>query len=483
MSVNKSPGEVTNIREAFRKSFGTDLVRTQQRAADTNYTTSTFTLGTTGLTTDVGILPNTQEMFIVDATTGTILLLPKVGKDTEQFPPQNPPVMGPPLSGPELDFPQGPTPEPPIIKVGSGKIFSRFQGDDVIPNQQEVVTRALWSCNEGNLTTFATSSVQTQAQKRYYYEITNGDEDGCCEEPQFSIAYGHVEGSGSSDDGAVVQLNDTPSRAIYGQYRLLCLNGQEEVFTIGGEVASSIYAINVNRARMREYLDEGNLEINLAHLSGSQFISGGGSNSEHTGSNVQLLGNDAVLRLVDDSRINPATMTQAGEVYQMVSGSLEGGVYNPSEPVVYGHLYRRLGIIILNGDKLDDVAGFETVVAPEVDGDNAYKMVVSMQGAAELTDESGDPLGFQARSVEKVKSTHYFCRVKNAEYNFSNNPTFVTGSLGDLVHPSFINDPKVYITTVGLYNDKKELVAVAKMSKALFKSFTREALIRVKLEF
>ena len=45
------------------------------------------------------------------------------------------------------------------------------------------------------------------------------------------------------------------------------------------------------------------------------------------------------------------------------------------------------------------------------------------------------------------------------------------------------NDPKVYVTTVGLYNDNNELLAVAKLSKPLLKSFSREAIIKVKLDF
>jgi hypothetical protein len=39
------------------------------------------------------------------------------------------------------------------------------------------------------------------------------------------------------------------------------------------------------------------------------------------------------------------------------------------------------------------------------------------------------------------------------------------------------------MTTVGLYNDNSELLAVAKMSKPLVKDFTKEALIRVKLDW
>ena len=97
--------------------------------------------------------------------------------------------------------------------------------------------------------------------------------------------------------------------------------------------------------------------------------------------------------------------------------------------------------------------------------------------------ESHPSASFAARGSERVFATHYFCRLKNAEYNFSNNPTFTTGSQGQFAHPSMYKDPIAYITTVGMYNDNNELLATAKLSKPLLKSFTREALIRVKLEF
>jgi hypothetical protein len=47
----------------------------------------------------------------------------------------------------------------------------------------------------------------------------------------------------------------------------------------------------------------------------------------------------------------------------------------------------------------------------------------------------------------------------------------------------FINQPQTYITTVGMYNDSNDLLAVAKMSRPLLKDFTKEALVRVKLDF
>lgn len=415
---------------------------------------------------------------------------PNLGNDYLIPPPDVPPVLpGPPINGGGGNFgggggggfsdPVSPSPVPP--NFGSGKIFTRFDMGDVVPNQQETVTRALWSGNVGNLTTMYTGSSLTTTQKRYYYDIYNSSSGACGSEVQYSIAYGHKNGSGSADEGG--QINDTPSRAIYGQYRLLLMEGDTPRFTIGGSTTDHIYVINVARSRMREWVDEGNIEINLAHLSGSKFMQGGGNLNAHTGSNVRLLGNNAVLRLIDDSTINSATITELGEVYDIVSGSLEDGVYNSSAPHVYGQLYRRQGVVVLNANTLDISASFGTVTGSEVAGDNAYKLFLAMSGAALLTDASGDYLGFQGRSAENVKSTHYFCRVKNGDYNFTNNPTYVTGSEGDLAEPTFINDPKTYITTVGLYNERKELLAVAKSSRAIKKTFTSEVLLKVKLEF
>jgi len=386
-----------------------------------------------------------------------------------------------------INFPSSPLPPAPPVSnpappgLGSGKIFQRFESGDIVPNQQETVTRALWSGNVGNLTSFFTSSAQNSTQKRYYYEVFNSASGDCGSEAQFSVAWGHKQGSGSADEGG--QINDTPSRAIYGQYRQLLLEPGTERFVINGTATDQIYVINVNRARMRESLDEGNIEVNLQRLSGSQWLAGGGAQNAWTGSNVRVFPTQAVLRLIDDSNVASATITTAGEVYNIVSGTIEDGIYNSSAPHYYGLLYKRHGTIILDGNLLDKSSSFLTVTGSEIPGDNAFKLFLAVSGAAKYTDASGDILGFQGRSSEKVKSSHYFVRVKNQDYNFTNNPTFVTGSEGDLAEPTMIGDPTVYVTTVGLFNDAKELLAVAKTSKPLKKKFNSEMLLKVKLDF
>ena len=73
-------------------------------------------------------------------------------------------------------------------------------------------------------------------------------------------------------------------------------------------------------------------------------------------------------------------------------------------------------------------------------------------------------------------------RARNSEFNYSTNPSILTGS-GELRHDVLIDSPETYITSVGLYNDNQDLLAVAKLSRPLLKNSTKEALVRIKLDY
>jgi hypothetical protein len=366
----------------------------------------------------------------------------------------------------------------------NGRVYTNFNPtDDVLPNNIEIVTKGLFSGNTGSLLNFHTQSSATAIQNTYYRSIYNEKSINRTAQPQFSIAYGHYLGSGSKD--LTGNLNDdTPSRAIYKQYAQLLLQPLDKKFTINGRDTDSIYVINFNRARFREKLDPGNLEINLSQLSGAFY-----TNNTHTGSNVKPTKGAGVARrvisLIDDSSRTAATVGESGRVYNIVSGTIDDGtvIFNSSAPHYYGLLYPEAGVVILDATKLDRSCSFNTVTGSGVQGDNAMKLFRALSGSAVALAPSGRNYGLQARSSEQVKSTYYFVRVKNGDYNYSNNPSFVSGSNGDLAFSTFISNPQTYITTVGMYNDRKELLAVAKMSQPILKSFTREVLIKVKLDF
>lgn len=367
----------------------------------------------------------------------------------------------------------------------TGKVFTTFDvTSDVVTNQKTIVTSGLFANNQASISAAYTGSLQTSGSKTYYYDVYNSNSTSA--ETQFAVAFGHRLGSGSATSG---QANDGASRAIYSQYRSLLLNPRDTTFTFANGVSSNaIYAINFNRSRLKDRLDPGNWQLSLAELSGSTI-----ANNSHTGSNVKVSGTGRVVTLIDDSGLTnqTPTLTTSGRVFNVVSGSLTDGIFNSTAPHYYGLVYPDMGIIILNA-RLDAVystagsglsteaIGFNTVSGSNVAGDNAWKLYTSISGAFVINSTTN---AFYARNEETIASTHYFVRIKNGEYNYSNNPTFVTGSSGLIAQPTFRKDPNVYITTIGLYNDRQELLAVAKLSKPIQKSYSKEALIKVKLDF
>jgi hypothetical protein len=353
---------------------------------------------------------------------------------------------------------------------------------DIVTNNNQVVTSPLWANNVGTLTTYYTSSLMTSTQKQYYYNVVSDTSTSAS--GQFAVTYGNRLGSGSYSGGG--SLNDSPTRAIYSQYKNILLDSTDTQFTFyGGVNSDSIYVIAVDRVRLKERLNAGTWQLNLAELNGRGF-----ANAAYTGSNVAVSSSNKIISLIDDSLSSTTnSATNGGRIYNIVSGSVNNGIFGGTvnSASAYGLVYPDLGLLVLNGNMLNSQLSFNTVTASYTvtgssavpGGDNAWKLYTSISGAAAISAANG----FTARNQESIKSQIVFVRAYNGEYNFSNNPTFVTGSDNTLSQTTMYNNPQVYITSIGLYDTQYNLVAVAKLSKPLLKSFDRELLIKVKLDF
>ena len=351
-------------------------------------------------------------------------------------------------------------------------IYKRFGEFDKVNAKVEVVTTGLWSGDAGSLTSFFTSSTQVTNSGNYYYNVysTNPLTDSSAV-AQFAVAYGHVNGSGSvslsnSDDALLA------SKATYAQYKSILLDPTDSKFSFenGSGVANDsndIYAINLNRARYREKMDAGNWTLKVS-------------------------GSNGVFHFIDDSgKKFGDNLGKAGRVFKVVSGSLNLGTENEatintttaSNNEGYGLFYPDRGIVILNPSAIADTIGDVKPwggASQSVSG--SLSVSVEQQNHKLLVQAIENGGDFEARRIENVSTQHFFVRATNREFNYSNNPTYVTGS-GTFTEKSFETDPKTYITTVGLYNDSNELIAVAKTSQPIEKSFDREVLIKVKLSF
>ena len=344
--------------------------------------------------------------------------------------------------------------------AGAYKLFD--QDNDVVKNIKATISSGIWSSGANTLTSgmFFTQSAQSSSTGNYFFDVYKTSPATDSEaEIQFSLAYGHLHGSGSKGTVGAATGNRATA-AIHAQLVNLVLPPNTDRFTYAGSQTSKhFFVISLKRARMREKMDPGNWEL---HLSGS---------SKAVGDNI---------RLIDDSgtTTNPESGI-GGRVFNVVSGSISTGTSVINTPATsnpgggFGLFYPDLGLIVLNADIVNASASISVNEVSNTINSNTLEFFKSVSGGSY----------FQARREEKLSSTHYFVRAGNKEFNFSNNPTFFTASTGDFTQPTFFKDPKVYITTVGLYNDSNELLAVAKLSQPVLKSYSREALIKVKLDF
>jgi hypothetical protein len=332
--------------------------------------------------------------------------------------------------------------------------FNRLAPEDFVVSSDSI-TAALWSEGVVSLATTYTSSTQEAGSSGNFY-LNVYQTSSLAAEVQFAIAYGNQVGSGSTWYNAAVP-GMSPTKTTYGQYQVLVLGDENSQFVFGGITSSDFWVISVDRTRYKESLLPGSLALTLS-------------------------GSTGVITLTDDSQVAPSVVfNEAGRVYQLVSGSQ--GTVNTSVNTTgyslssgsYGWLLPDIGTILLNPNALNQTIGLSSNKTSNSDGLNYQRMFNAINGATAKS--------FFLNSQETISSDYIFIRARNAEFNYSENPSFISGSTGEVVFNSFINNPQTYPTTIGLYNDTNELLAVAKLSRPLLKDFTKEALVRVKLDF
>lgn len=340
--------------------------------------------------------------------------------------------------------------------------FIQFGSDDSVMSM-ELITAPMWSSNLYTLTSSFTSSTQEASiSGKTYLNAYNIASDLSGSEVQYSLAYGHISGSGSAlFNGAVNEKS--PTRDVYGQYRNIIYGDENSVFNFGGTGGQSrdIYVISVSRSRFKEAINPGSWNL---VVSSSTF-------------NMTLTDNSK------DSSI--VSFVGGNRVYYVVSGS-SGKSYTTSSVQTnsgsYGLFLPDMGVFILNpralslsyanggiGVSVDETAATSYTNTYNVNNFRLFNLIKN--GAS-----------FSARSQETVSARYFFVNVKSSQFNYTTNPSIIDNN-GNVLYSTLIDNPQTYPTTIGMYNETGDLLAVAKLSKPLPKDFTKQITCRVKLEF
>ena len=172
--------------------------------------------------------------------------------------------------------------------------------------------------------------------------------------------------------------------------------------------------------------------------------------------------------------IKPGTFTLSYE-----SGSFtddgEGNLLHSSSKV--GDIIYEHGIITLTSDGIPGTQGYGFVYYGSTDyGGSDVAFILDLINSQNIT------CSFD--STITIYESQYKCTIRENEFNFSQNPTLISGSSNsgkvyDYATGSYFNP---YVTTVGLYNNDKELLAVAKLTQPLPLSAVTDMNILINLD-
>jgi hypothetical protein len=379
--------------------------------------------------------------------------------------------------------------------TGTMVSLNATEGEDLLTDTQKI-TAGYFTGGAGTLNAadIYTGSL-ADSNEKYYFNITQTHPLTASAATQFSVAYGHAGGSGSNTAGGTVK---GATRSIYGQWASTLLDESE---------VSGGFRISVNEGNnpTNKALADGTRDEDVYILVGKRERFKDRINKKNwtialSGSKTLLHAGSELIYLTDDSNTTAGKGTVAGTRYNIVSGALGTAAGNGATDKVYGWFYPEMGVMVFSAAELSSSipgdapstamtasfdkgqtadsaissSGFAPNIAADANCNNALRFVNCLL-------PTGAYLTF--RSEEDQVSTSYFCRVRAKDLNFSNNPTFVSGSSNEIGNTDMWGNPNVYASGIGLYGTGGTLVAIGKLSTSLKKNFSTEATIKVKLTY
>ena len=244
----------------------------------------------------------------------------------------------------------------------------------------------------------------------------------------------------------------------------------------GGTKIKEAFFINFSRLLAKDEIKKGSFQMVLG-------VTGALTGSPYPDVFQQL------LTIQDSASVNNYKVNSPSGEYGILSCSSEGAYSNgPEGTNAAGLIFYQAGIAVLTASlfmtsSLNGKLPFGTPpgMTPGVPYNDIDALLTgSISGACDALRNRIQSISFN--NTTELNSSIYFCKVGPDDFNYSANPTYVSSSKIN-VKNSQSDAPVSYVTTVGLYSDDKELLAVAKLSEPLKNDPNQSMTIRVRLDY
>ena len=297
----------------------------------------------------------------------------------------------------------------------------------------------------------------------------------------------------STNSPLTITSQQTKKRNIYNQMAQVLMGydytGSVQEFDedgnilAGGTKLRDVFFLNFSRLLCKDEIKKGTFELSL------------GVNSDYDQAGTVMT---KQIKITDYSGSNGYFVNSPAGEYGVLyaTGSLGNNVLavdiasGIGQPAV-GLLFYQAGIAVLSGSVFNDAAdggilnNASTGETSEMGSGFAatgFNFITGSEISASANAIRNRMYNLQFNNTTELNSTIYFCRANHNEFNYSSNPTYLSGSKVR-VKTNSTDNPVSYITTVGLYNDNNELMAVAKLSEPLKKAPDTEFTLRTRLDY
>jgi len=367
-------------------------------------------------------------------------------------------------------------------------IFKRINSEDLAVTRTPIYEAIPITGSLVSSSVYGTSSIKTYShgmfQTVYDYPFLSSSANSL-----FDITIGR------SNDTSVATpsvIQDSKKKNIYNQMAQVLVGYDSESKIkkfdskselISGSNFENCYFLSFSRLLVKDEIKKGTFQLVLGTNSGSStaFNSTLTIDDADAATNYYVdspVGDYGLLKVTQNSS-NPSLYSTAGLIfYQAGVVVLSPSVFAASAS---SGVQESGSLLANNKGQLQNAAALSGTNGTFIVSGSVREIFVSssIDGAADALRQRIKNIQFN--NTTEINSTIYFCRANHNEFNYSSNPSYLSGSK-IVVKNSSLDAPISYITTVGLYSIDNELLAVAKVSEPLKKTPDDALILRVRLD-
>ena len=255
--------------------------------------------------------------------------------------------------------------------------------------------------------------------------------------------------------------------------------------TGGGTKLNDVMFFNFSRLLSKDEIKKGSFELELS-VSGTYTQAGGA-----------MFATANRIKISDQSGSNGYLVNSPAGEYGILFATASSGtsqVLKSDNNFPVGLLFYQAGVAVVSSSifleshkggilKQNTLTGQTLMLGPAGSTTEGIIPILTGSEISGAADQIRNRLyNLQFNNTTELNSTIYFCRINHNEYNYSTNPTYLSNSK-IRVKTKSSDVPVSYITTIGLYNDNNELMAVGKLSEPLKKTADVEFTVRARLDY